>query len=83
MKWRERKGILSDELSRLASLPAHEVLGVSADASVEQVRQAYRRLIKVYHPDRADPFMKRHNQEVSKIIIAAYRQLVGARLSRS
>lgn len=38
-------------------VPTHyEVLGVPEGASVEQVRQAYRRLVKAVHPDRAgDP----------------------------
>lgn len=31
---------------------AHEVLGVSPDASVDEIEAAYRRLAQIYHPDR-------------------------------
>ncbi|NUO49553.1 MAG: DnaJ domain-containing protein [Polyangiaceae bacterium] len=32
---------------------AHEVLGVSRDASAKEIRAAYQKLVKEYHPDRA------------------------------
>jgi DnaJ-class molecular chaperone len=31
----------------------HEVLGVSRDASAKEIRTAYQKLVKEYHPDRA------------------------------
>ena len=31
----------------------HEVLGVSRDASAKEIRAAYQKLVKEYHPDRA------------------------------
>ncbi len=39
-------------LPNLTAMPTHyELLGVSADASTEQLRQAFRALSKRYHPD--------------------------------
>ena len=39
----------------------HEVLGLSADAGVEEIREAYRRLVKEYHPDVSrDPAAAEH-----------------------
>lgn len=32
--------------------PPHEVLGVPADATVEQIRRAYQKKVQVYHPDK-------------------------------
>lgn len=32
--------------------PPHEVLGIAADASPEQIRRAYQEKVRAYHPDR-------------------------------
>ena len=51
----------------------YKVLGVSPDASDEEVKQAYRRLAKKYHPDLnpGDPVAARKMQEVNE----AYEQI--------
>ena len=51
----------------------YKVLGLSPDASDEEVKQAYRRLARKYHPDRNpdDPEAARKMQEVN----AAYEQI--------
>ena len=33
--------------------PAHEVLGVTPDASPEEIKRAYQDKVRAYHPDRA------------------------------
>jgi DnaJ like chaperone protein len=60
----------------------HEILGVSAEATAEQVREAYKHLISKYHPDKVDALgqelrdlAERKTQEIT----AAYR---GAMRSR-
>jgi DnaJ-class molecular chaperone len=59
-------------------LSAHQVLGVAADASPEEIRSAYQRLIRQYHPDRvADmgPEIRALAEKRAKEINAAYEQL--------
>jgi curved DNA-binding protein CbpA len=46
----------------------HEVLGVSTDASSEDLHDAYRRLVKLHHPDRngGSPESTRRFQEIQQ-----------------
>jgi hypothetical protein len=51
---RERREaeLLTRKLQDLRSRPAHEVLGVAADASLEIFREAFFKVVKPYHPER-------------------------------
>jgi curved DNA-binding protein CbpA len=75
IKWTDIKGGYADRIAAAEQLPPHELLGVSAGAAADQVRAAYLRLVKTYHPDKADPFMARHNSAMIKLINAAYDKL--------
>ncbi len=76
MKWKNRSIILSDELSRLSGMEPHELLSVTINARSDEVKNAYRKMVKIYHPDKADPFMKKHNEQVVKLINIAYEKLM-------
>jgi tetratricopeptide (TPR) repeat protein len=66
------------------ALPAdryYEILGLDRSALPEEIRQAYRDLVKVWHPDRFghDPRLQRKAQEKTKELNEAYEALKAAR----
>jgi DnaJ-class molecular chaperone len=75
MRWKELRNGYKDRVTELAALPPHELLGVTIDATSEELKSAYIRMVKTYHPDRSDPFMARHNEEIIKLINIAYEKL--------
>ncbi|MFN6566691.1 molecular chaperone DnaJ [Nostoc minutum NIES-26] len=55
---------------------AYEILGLTPGASPAQVKQAYRKLVKIWHPDRFfDQEQKQEAEEKIKTINAAYNKL--------
>jgi DnaJ-class molecular chaperone len=74
-RWKDLRSGYNDRIAELAALQPHELLGVCADATAEELRSAYISLVKAYHPDRSDPFMARHNEKVIKLINVAYEKL--------
>jgi hypothetical protein len=68
---------MSQELSN-----CYEVLGVSEGASAQELKEAYRDLAKVWHPDRFahDPRLQQKAQEKLKEINEAYEQLASGKV---
>jgi curved DNA-binding protein CbpA len=61
---------------------AYEILGLKPGASQAQVKQAYRKLVKIWHPDRFfDQEKKQVAEEKIKKINAAYNKLKSEQLS--
>jgi len=72
----EPESVPVDEPRRLG---AHEILGVSAKATVAEIKAAYRRRIKECHPDRfpqSDPQSRALAEEWTKALNAAYAELL-------
>ncbi len=59
---------------------SHDVLGIAATASHDEIKQAYRRLMKEHHPDRVAGLSEAEQaqaEERSKEINRAYAQMLG------
>jgi DnaJ-class molecular chaperone len=72
MNWREIPKTYTDRLDVLRTQKPHEVLQVAEGASLDEVKAAYRRLAKTYHPDKSHEFVRSSNAEVLRIINGAY-----------
>lgn len=75
MRWKDLNQGYKDHVAALAARTPRELLGVGEDATADDIKSAYLRMVKVYHPDVSDSFMAKHNQEVLKLINAAYEKL--------
>lgn len=53
----------------LGGVAPHKILGVSTDATLEEIKSAYRRLVKIHHPDKGG------NQSTFEKIVVAYSAL--------
>lgn len=62
----------------------YKILGVSRDASDEEVKKAYRKLSRKYHPDaNINNPHKEQAEEMFKIVQQAYRQIMDEREGKS
>jgi len=60
----------------------HEILGVSSEATADEIREAYKRLISKYHPDKVDALgeeLRDLAEHKTQEITAAYREAMRAR----
>ena len=56
----------------MAKKDYYEVLGIGRDASVEEIKEAFRSLALQYHPDRVPPEKKKEAEEKFKEMSEAY-----------
>ncbi len=53
----------------------YDILGVARDAGTIEIRAAYLKLVKIYHPDRASPARKAASLQIFQMITLAYATL--------
>jgi DnaJ-class molecular chaperone len=76
MKWTNINLGYESAIDRLRNMQPHEVLGVAPDASVDEIKKAYRKKLSVTHPDRSSQFMKGTDEEVTKILNLSYEKMI-------
>lgn len=68
MKWVNLELGYKNRLDKLQALSPYELLDVNRDSSMEDIKRAFRLKVRLYHPDQADPFMRAHGEEVTKLL---------------
>lgn len=82
MKWKDIPNAYQDRVALLRNQLAEDpfsVLEISFTASNDEIRLAYRKKVRAYHPDRQDEFVRLHAQEVIKVINSAYEHICRVR----
>jgi DnaJ-class molecular chaperone len=75
MRWRDIRGESSAAVDTLAP---YELLGVSRDPTEEEIRQAYRQLVRKFHPDLHAEERRPWAEERMQIVNQCYEALMGA-----
>jgi DnaJ-class molecular chaperone len=65
-------------LNSLRNATPREILGISDNASIAEIKAAYRKKMATVHPDRSDAFTRRTDTEIAKLVNAAYKSLLKA-----
>ena len=68
MKWRDLNPNTAGRLDELKKADPYALFSVARGADLSSIKQAYRLMVRTYHPDKADPFMRSYCDEVLKII---------------
>jgi DnaJ-class molecular chaperone len=79
VRWRTLKSRHVPRVEILRRCRPHELLGVAESASETEIKAAYRRQARAYHPDHVVPFLKAHSEEVMKLVNAAYNSMLARR----
>lgn len=75
MKWKNIDSNYQSQLEKMRSQSPYERLGIEYGATIDEVKGAYRKNIRLYHPDRTDNFMSEHGQEFTKLLNEALEQI--------
>lgn len=75
MKWKDLSAGYKSNIEIEKSKTPHEILGVDESVTLKDLRNAYLRKAKIYHPDVSNLFMKEYNQEMLKLINLAYSKI--------
>ena len=68
MKWKNIDLGYESKLELLKNQAPYELLNISREANLREVKKAYKRKVLLYHPDRTDTFMTNYSEEVIKLL---------------
>ncbi|MEI8624995.1 J domain-containing protein [Pseudoalteromonas sp. B137] len=68
MKWKNIDLGYESKLELLKNQDPYELLNISREANLREVKKAYKRKVLLYHPDRTDTFMTNYSEEVIKLL---------------
>ncbi len=72
MKWRELPQTTGQNIGQrvreMTQSDPYALFNVVRGAEMAEIKRIYRGLVKTYHPDHADPFIRPHYAEILKII---------------
>ncbi len=71
MEWKELNRY-SNIVEELQNKDPYEILEIERTASKKEIKEAYYRKVKTYHPDNSDEFIKKNNESIMKIVNDAY-----------
>jgi DnaJ-domain-containing protein 1 len=68
MKWRELNQNTGQRVAEMKRSDPYALFKVARGADLAEIKRIYRGMVKTYHPDQADPFMRPYCVEILKII---------------
>lgn len=75
MQWKKIDTKYKSQLEMIRVQTPYERLGLEASATIGEVTTAYRRKVRLYHPDKTDSFMTSYSEEVMKLLNQAVDQI--------
>ncbi len=75
MRWKNLDASYENQIERIRSSDPYERLGIDRGGSIAEVKAAYRKKMRLYHPDKTDSFMTIHGEEISKLLNQAVGQI--------
>ena len=80
MKWQDLNKF--NLLEEYKNMSPYEILRVDPAAPAEEITRADKTLLKTYHPDKSDPFLRKTNEEITKLINQAYETIMREKNAR-
>ena len=76
MRWKDLNSEYQDPICELSKKTHYEIHGILENSNEDEIKNAYKRLARKYHPDKSVEFLKLINSEKMKLINSAYNKLM-------